>query len=37
MEETGGFAKTVFYYLRICYSNSCYVKVTGKAINQGDD
>ena len=34
--KTGRFAKTVFYFLRSCYSNSCFLKVTGKAINQGD-
>ena len=34
--KTGRFAKTIFYFLKSCDDNCCYVKVTGKAINQGD-
>ena len=34
--KTGRFAKTVFYFLKSCDDNCWYVKVTGKAINQGD-
>ena len=33
--KTGRFAKTIFYFLKSCDDNCCYVKVTGKAMNQG--
>ena len=34
--KTERFAKTIFYFLKSCDDNCCYVKVAGKAINQGD-
>ena len=34
--KTGRFAKTVFYFLRASQCNECYVRVTGKAVNEGD-
>ena len=35
--QSGKYAKTIFYFLRSDPLNSCFVKVTGKAINMGDD
>ena len=32
--KTGRFAKTIFYFLKSCDDNYCYVKATGKAINE---
>ena len=34
--KTGQFAKTIFYFLKSCDDNCCYVEVTGKTKNQGD-
>ena len=34
--KTGRFAKTIFYFLRESQYNRCNVRVTGKAVNQGD-
>ena len=33
--KTGRFAKTIFYFLKSCDDNCCYMKVSRKAINQG--
>ena len=35
--QSGKYAKTIFYFLSSDPLNSCFVKVTGKAINMGDD
>ena len=34
---SGKYAKTIFYFLRNDSVNVCKVKVTGKAVNLGDD
>ena len=34
--KTGRFAKRIFYFLRASQYNRCNVRVTGKAVNQGD-
>ena len=34
---SGKYAKTIFYFLRNDSVNVCNVKVTGKAVNLGDD
>ena len=34
--RTGGFAKTVFYFLRADEKGSCIAIVKGKAVNLGD-
>ena len=31
------FAKTIFYFLRASEYHECRVRVTGKAVNKGDD
>ena len=35
--KRGWFAKTIFYLLRASEYHGCRVRVTGKAVNQGDD
>ena len=35
--KSGRFAKTIFYFLRASEYHGCRVRVTGKAVNQGDD
>ena len=35
--KSGKYAKTIFYFLRSDPLNSSFVKVTGKAMNMGDD
>ena len=36
-ETSGKYAKTIFYFLRNDSVNVCKVKVTGKAVNLGDN
>ena len=35
--KTGQFSKTIFYFLRASQYRRCNVRVTGKAVNQGDN
>ena len=35
--KSGRFAKTIFYFLRASENNECKVRITGKAVNQGDN
>ena len=35
--KSGKYAKTIFYFLRSDPLNNCCVKITGKAVNLGDD